>query len=56
MANIKPLVAPRPELLALELGQITAIEGTTRRRAINILARRHSMKPNEVYELLEKAK
>jgi len=39
-----------------EFGQITSIVGVTKRKAINILARRHGLAPNKVYEILENAK
>ena len=42
--------------LAGEFGAITKTKGMTKRKAINVLARRHGLTPNKVYELLEEAK
>ena len=47
---------PSGSEIAAELGEMTAIEGMTKRKAINAVARRHGMAPNEVYELVEAAK
>ena len=41
---------------ANEFGEITKIKGMTRRKAINVLARRHGLTPNRVYEILEESK
>jgi 16S rRNA (cytidine1402-2'-O)-methyltransferase len=51
----EPVVASRDTILA-EFGVMTNIDGVTRRRAINVLARRHGLAPNRVYEILEAAK
>ena len=42
--------------LASEFGVITKTKGMTRRKAINVLARRHGLTPNRVYEILEESK
>lgn len=42
--------------LVSELGEITESMGLSRRRAINMLARRHDMSSNEVYEAIESAR
>ena len=47
---------PTAASVASELGEMTAIAGMTKRKAINAVARRHGMAPNEVYELAEAAK
>ena len=53
-------ILPRPAAfggaLAGEFGAITKTKGMTKRKAINVLARRHGLTPNKVYELLEEAK
>jgi 16S rRNA (cytidine1402-2'-O)-methyltransferase len=50
------LARPDGRTLALELVHITELEGISRRKGINILARRHSLTPNEVYAAIENAK
>ena len=45
-----------PSVLVSEFGDMTLIKGATKRRAINVLARRHGIAPNRVYEILEAAK
>ena len=47
---------PTAASVASELGEMTAIKGMTKRKAINAVARRHGMAPNEVYGLAEAAK
>jgi 16S rRNA (cytidine1402-2'-O)-methyltransferase len=42
--------------IATEFGVMTKINGLTRRMAIASIARRHSLAPNRVYEILEEAK
>ena len=42
--------------LYVELCQITETETSSRRKALNVLARKHRMTPNEVYEAVERAK
>ena len=58
--GLKPENAPmqRPSCadIAAEIGEMTTIVGMTKRKAINAVARRHRMAPNEVYELAEAAK
>jgi len=46
----------RDEDLVAEFGEMTAIDGITRRRAVGLLARRHGLQPNRVYALIESAK
>ena len=43
---------PSPAALRLELGQLTNIDGSTRRRALKVLADRHGVSVNELYKLL----
>jgi 16S rRNA (cytidine1402-2'-O)-methyltransferase len=47
---------PSPERLLDELGEMTLKQPTSRRRALNIIAKRHSIPPNEVYAAIERAK
>jgi 16S rRNA (cytidine1402-2'-O)-methyltransferase len=42
--------------LVSEIGVMTANIGVTKRKAINIVARKHGLAPNEVYKALETAK
>src|SRR5712664_2774212 len=49
------LDAAQPDL-PHEFGEMTIIRGVTKRKAINILARRHGLTPNSVYRALEGAK
>ena len=39
-----------------EFGVMTNMSGVTKRKAINILARKYGLAPNKVYEMLEQAK
>jgi len=39
-----------------EFGEITKQIGMTKRKAINVIARRHGLAPNRIYEILEEAK
>jgi hypothetical protein len=43
-------------VLAAEFGVLTNIDGMTRRKAINAVAKKHGMAPNDVYALIEEAK
>jgi 16S rRNA (cytidine1402-2'-O)-methyltransferase len=45
-----------PGALAAEFGQMTALDGLSRRLAISRLARTHGLPPNEVYEAIELGK
>ena len=47
---------PSDAELLTQLGHITENERLPRRKAIGVLARKHSMPPNEVYEAIERAK
>jgi 16S rRNA (cytidine1402-2'-O)-methyltransferase len=42
--------------IIVEFGVMTNTSGLTKRKAINVLARRHGLAPNRVYEILETAK
>src|SRR5262249_34160774 len=42
--------------LAIQFGEITESEGLTKRKAINILARRHGRPPNEIYKAVERGR
>ena len=50
------VVAPSETELALEIGRMTASVGLTKRKAINIVARKHGLTPNRVYDAVEAAK
>jgi 16S rRNA (cytidine1402-2'-O)-methyltransferase len=47
--------SPRPSDadIVSEIGEMTAIEGVTKRKAINAVARRHGLAPNAVYDIVE---
>jgi 16S rRNA (cytidine1402-2'-O)-methyltransferase len=47
---------PEPSAIMAEFGEMTIISGVTKRKAINMLARRHGIAPNRIYEILEDAK
>jgi 16S rRNA (cytidine1402-2'-O)-methyltransferase len=49
-------LSPDPETMRVEFGETTKITGMTRRKAINVIARRHGLTPNRVYEILEESK
>jgi 16S rRNA (cytidine1402-2'-O)-methyltransferase len=46
----------RPALVVSEFGETTKLVGMTRRKAINVVARKHGLTPNRVYEILEEHK
>ena len=48
--------SPSGTALADEIGAMTTNVGVTKRKAINIVARKHGLAPNEVYKALETAK
>jgi 16S rRNA (cytidine1402-2'-O)-methyltransferase len=48
--------APGDLELYLELGHMTISKISSRRKALNVLARKHRMTPNQVYEAVERAK
>jgi 16S rRNA (cytidine1402-2'-O)-methyltransferase len=50
------VVAPSETELVLEIGRMTASVGLTKRKAINIVARKHGLTPNRVYDAVEAAK
>ena len=56
-------IGETPEILAAdasavvsEFGELTKINGLSRRNAISRLARRHGLAPNDVYAMIEDAK
>jgi hypothetical protein len=51
-----PLERPTPELVGLEFGEMTTIDGVTRRKAIAALSKRHHLPARTVYDLLEQFK
>jgi 16S rRNA (cytidine1402-2'-O)-methyltransferase len=54
--NIPSPARPSGNELAIELVHVTKQMRITRRKAINVLARRYSLNPNEVYDAIERAK
>jgi 16S rRNA (cytidine1402-2'-O)-methyltransferase len=42
--------------LAHEFGAMTTIPGVSKRRAVSLLARKHGLAPNRVYEAIEESK
>ena len=42
--------------MAADFGEMTILPGVTKRKAINMLARKHGIAPNRVYEILEASK
>lgn len=56
MTNNKASEPATAASMANEFGVLTNLRANSRRKAINILARRHGMAPNAVYALLEEAK
>jgi 16S rRNA (cytidine1402-2'-O)-methyltransferase len=46
----------RDEDLIAQFGEMTAVTGVTKRKAVGLLARRHGLQPNRVYALIEGAK
>ena len=53
--NLSPVTVGDSDLY-VELGQITENRASSRRKALNVLARKHRMTPNQVYEAVERAK
>jgi 16S rRNA (cytidine1402-2'-O)-methyltransferase len=49
------IISAEPDV-PIEFGEITKIKGMTKRKAINVIARRHGLAPNKIYEILEAAK
>ena len=47
---------PTDRDLAIQFGEITELKGVTKRKAINILARRHGRPPNEIYKAVERGR
>lgn len=56
LPDIRPSSAPSEAELAVEIGRMTASEGLTKRKAINIVARKHGLSPNAVYDAVESVK
>ena len=54
--EIVATTGPCAESIAVEFGETTKIKGVTRRKAINVIARRHGLAPNRIYEILEESK
>jgi 16S rRNA (cytidine1402-2'-O)-methyltransferase len=49
-------LVPGERELALEFGEITKSHRLTKRKAINVLAKRHGRSPNEMYEAVERGR
>ena len=47
---------PRAASMVADFGEMTILPGVTKRKAINMLARKHGIAPNRVYEILEASK
>ena len=56
MADVEPSSRPVGADILREFGERTKIAGVTKRKAINVIARRHGLPPNQVYEAIERAK
>ena len=54
--DIGQVEPPSAESLQAELGEIAKSKGVSRRKALGILARKHNMTPNQVYDAIEVAK
>jgi hypothetical protein len=46
----------RPADMVEEFGEMTSLTGVTKRKAINMLARKYGIVPNKVYIILEAAR
>jgi hypothetical protein len=51
--DITGLKAPTEAELATEVGELTIKNAATKRKAINIVARKYGLAPNQVYNALE---
>ncbi len=56
VTNICPHIPLKESELLSELGHTTSERGVTKRQAINRLSKRHGIPPNEIYDLIERAK
>ena len=56
ITDFNGLAAPNADSLMHEFGEMTSIDGSTKRVAVSSLARKYGMPPNEVYRALERAK
>jgi 16S rRNA (cytidine1402-2'-O)-methyltransferase len=56
MQNITRGTEPAPAIIVADFGEMTLIAGISKRKAINIVARKHGIAPNKVYEILEASK
>jgi hypothetical protein len=56
MTDRRPARGPEDADVAVEFGRLTENEAMPRRKAINVLARRLGIRPNDVYAPLERAK
>jgi 16S rRNA (cytidine1402-2'-O)-methyltransferase len=56
ITDVEPVAAPSGTSLAAEVGVMTINMALTKRRAINVVARKHGLAPNVVYKAVEAAK
>ena len=54
--DIDRSVEPPAASVVIDFGEMTILPGVTKRKAINMLARKHGIAPNRVYEILEASK
>ncbi len=54
--NKTPTLNSDTRALEAEFRSIALLKGMTKRKALNVVARRHGLTPNAIYEILEKAK
>jgi hypothetical protein len=54
--NMEDMAPPSDSKLLDELVHITENNKSSRRKALNILARRHHIAPNKVYDAIERVK
>ena len=54
--NIDKSIEPSATSVVADFGEMTILTGVTKRKAINMLARKHGIAPNRVYEILEASK
>ena len=56
MIDYKTVAIPEDSALAAQFGELTVNKVNTRRQAIAILATRHRMPANQIYDALERVK
>ena len=53
MTEFKSPVATDSAAVVADVAKMSSTSGVTKRKAINIVARKHGIAPNQVYEILE---